>query len=366
MLLVGVLIHLPVLTWTLGFGPAVPMLDGRIIGGSTTTIEKRPYQLSLQNYGRHICGASVLSSSVALTAAHCTYGITAASLSIRAGSSYREYGGSVKQVGSICPHRYYNAANIDYDVSVLILSSPLQMRSAIKSIRLLDLNEEVPVGAYAVVSGWGTMSEGGSSSLMLQEVTVPRISDRICKQKYDATKITSRMMCFGYSTGGQDACQGDSGGPLVYGRKQAGIVSWGYGCARPEFPGVYTKISDPSIRSHIDQCADDILKPSLWYFDLMRFIDKYSNPRQSTDVLDITAIDNKDDEIDNGNGEVVIECMDESDIENHNLSFSPPATPIFVTDNNGPSTSTSSLKAKRICSSENASPTHSVRRSKKV
>ncbi|KAF5293885.1 hypothetical protein FQA39_LY13590 [Lamprigera yunnana] len=87
----------------------------------------------------------------------------------------------------------------------------------------------------------------------------------------------------------------------------------------------------------------------------MRFIDKYSNPRQSTDVLDITAIDNKDDEIDNGNGEVVIEYMDESDIENHNLSFSPPATPIFVTDNSGPSTSTSSLKAKRICSSENAS-----------
>ncbi|KAF5281187.1 hypothetical protein FQA39_LY17858 [Lamprigera yunnana] len=78
-----------------------------------------------------------------------------------------------------------------------------------------------------------------------------------------------------------------------------------------------------------------ILKPSLWYIDLMRFIDKYSNPRQSTDVLDITAIDNKDDEIDNGNGEVVIEYMDESDIENHNLSFSPPATPIFVTDNNG-------------------------------
>ncbi|KAF5287189.1 hypothetical protein FQA39_LY16008 [Lamprigera yunnana] len=111
--------------------------------------------------------------------------------------------------------------------------------------------------------------------------------------------------------------------------------------------------------------ADDILKPSLWYFDLMRFIDKYSNPRQSTDVLDITAIDNKDDEIDNGNG-VVIEYMDESDIENHDSSFSPPATPIFVTDNNGPSTSTSSLKAKRICSSENASPTHSVRRSKKV
>ncbi|KAF5296720.1 hypothetical protein FQA39_LY12420 [Lamprigera yunnana] len=73
-----------------------------------------------------------------------------------------------------------------------------------------------------------------------------------------------------------------------------------------------------------------------------------------------------DDDINNGNGEVVIQYMDESNIENHNSSFSPPATPIFVTDINGPATSNSGLKAKRICSSENVSPTHSALRSKKV
>lgn len=41
--------------------------------------------------------------------------------------------------------------------------------------------------------------------------------------------------------------QGDSGGPLVCEFNetwvQVGIVSWGIGCGRREFPGVYTEVS---------------------------------------------------------------------------------------------------------------------------
>ena len=56
------------------------------------------------------------------------------------------------------------------------------------------------------------------------------------------------MICAGYpGDGGKDACQGDSGGPFVcHSDGKAiitGIVSWGNGCALPEYPGVYSRVT---------------------------------------------------------------------------------------------------------------------------
>ncbi|WP_217223631.1 trypsin-like serine protease, partial [Streptomyces anulatus] len=88
----------------------------------------------------------------------------------------------------------------------------------------------------------------GSQQRHLLKADVPFVSDADCQSAY-SDLVPGEELCAGLlDTGGVDSCQGDSGGPMF--RKddadewiQVGIVSWGQGCARPNYPGVYTEVS---------------------------------------------------------------------------------------------------------------------------
>ncbi|XP_049820810.1 trypsin-3-like [Aethina tumida] len=228
----------------------IPLIDGRIVGGWDVEIDEYPYQASLQYYGSHICGASIIADRWIVTAAHCTDGFSASLLSIRVGSSRRGSGGQVINVAKIHQNPNYNPNTIDYDISILELASDITNPIA-KPVSLPDSSADVPTGVTAVVTGWGTTSEGGSLPTQLQAVQVPIVSPATCRAAYGTSSITDRMICAGFTQGGKDACQGDSGGPLVVNGYLVGVVSWGYGCARPNYPGVYSSV--PNLRSFITQ-----------------------------------------------------------------------------------------------------------------
>jgi secreted trypsin-like serine protease len=99
-------------------------------------------------------------------------------------------------------------------------------------------------GTNLIVSGWGKLIDGFSSpTSILQVVTVPVVTQTTCNSVYGS--ITDSMICAGEAY--KDSCQGDSGGPLVL--KQGvtnvivGVVSFGIGCGKPGYPGVYARVT---------------------------------------------------------------------------------------------------------------------------
>ena len=129
------------------------------------------------------------------------------------------------------------------DIALLKIGVPLSFDDFVQPIALPS--QEQASSGDALITGWGALEEGGSSPDVLQKVTIPIVTDDECRAEYGESDILDSMICAGTEAGGVDSCQGDSGGPMVCdgGSYLCGIVSWGYGCARPGVPGVYTEVS---------------------------------------------------------------------------------------------------------------------------
>ncbi|VVC91719.1 unnamed protein product [Leptidea sinapis] len=232
-------------------GPLVYSSTKKQVGiVSSGYVSKLPYQVLVvvkDTQGRYLCGGSILNEEYILTAGHCVYLIKNAT--VRAGitdDTEPEKDNPYIPAKRFAYHPLYDPNNSDYDVGFLQLSQKLNLDGwKRKAVHLVQAGSKVPVGAKVTASGWGTTTENGTLSNILNEVEVNVVSPIECRKVYGKDEITQRMICAGVPEGGKDACQGDSGGPLVYSstKKQVGIVSIGIGCARP---GTYCKISLPS------------------------------------------------------------------------------------------------------------------------
>lgn len=225
----------------------------RIIRGENVTIEQYPYQVSIMKYGRHNCGGAIISKHYILTAGHCFKENT--HYMIRAGNSIKDKGGRFHLVKKIIRHPQYviDSKNLPHNDIALARVEPFEFDSTKQPIELYRAGEPSPVGTIAVITGWGKTENGETT--YLRAATVPIIDSNLCDTAYQKITggIASNQMCAGYFRipNGQDSCQGDSGGPFAIKGRLAGIVSWGFGCANPNYPGVYTEIA--KYRDWIDQ-----------------------------------------------------------------------------------------------------------------
>ncbi|KAM4031708.1 anionic trypsin-2-like [Anomaloglossus baeobatrachus] len=222
----------------LGLAVATPFIDDdKIVGGYACSL---PYQVSL-NSGYHFCGGILINEQWVVSAAHCYKSRIQSRIgenNIKLSEGTEQYIDSEK----VIRHPKYNSYLIDNDIMLIKLSVPAQLNSVVQPIKLPDQclpESSLPAGTMCLVSGWGYT--GYTNPDILQCVDVPIVSDEDCKKSYPG-EITENMICLGYPEGGKDSCQGDSGGPVACNGEVHGVVSWGYGCAQPNYPGVYTKL----------------------------------------------------------------------------------------------------------------------------
>ena len=234
----------------------------RIINGQPVLITEVPWQVALMDssepddfYGQ-FCGGSIVSADWIVTAAHCVLGATAADIEVLAGvTTLGEPGSTRVAVEEIISHPQYNDPTVENDIALIKLANSLDLSGAGKTPIALPFTQQASswpaAGDPATVSGWGnTSTTSGAFPTDLMAAVVDVLTDPSETQcgSYPTTAyLPDQMLCAAEMSLGKDSCQGDSGGPLaveVSGTwTLAGIVSWGYGCAAPSYPGVYTRVT---------------------------------------------------------------------------------------------------------------------------
>jgi secreted trypsin-like serine protease len=236
--------------------PDAPPSDGagiQVVGGTPAAQGEFPWMVHL-SMG---CGGALYRPTLVLTAAHCV-GATGPNTGITATLGAVDLQDPNRiQVQSNYVHRapsYTNYTAGD-DWALIRLDSPVNLPT------LPIAHTTAYNNGTFTVAGWGRTTEGGFSSRYLLKAQVPFVSDSTCRNAYSYL-VASEMICAGYSQGGVDTCQGDSGGPMFRPDAnnnwiQVGIVSFGNGCARPGYPGVYTEVSTfaSAIKAAADQLA---------------------------------------------------------------------------------------------------------------
>jgi hypothetical protein len=221
-----------------------------IIDGGVADFRNSTHQLSLRVNGVHSCGASLISSTRAVSSAQCT----AEPIGV-----YTVLGGTADRTVTNCEtcvlrdlnliSRHPNFDNnlntgYRYDVSVIGFAA------VILNINLNTISLATPVDgdfsdSICITTGWGATIPGGDHPDMLRSTELIAMANPECELAWDDRQISGVHLCAD-GDGEGAICDGDQGGPLVCGEFShllAGVTSWGDEDCDPLYPSVFTRVS---------------------------------------------------------------------------------------------------------------------------
>ncbi|XP_077407647.1 transmembrane protease serine 9-like [Vanacampus margaritifer] len=240
----------------------IPSRKHKIVGGDVVSEGSWPWQASVQSFGSHVCGGTLINKEWVLSAAHCFTSTRTLGWSVSLGRRNLEGiepNEVTETIDAIILHPFFDSFTFQNDIALLRLSSVVEFNAYVRPVCLAANSSVFNNGTDSWVTGWGSIQEGVPlpSPKTLQQVEVPVVGNSQCNCLIGVGLVTDNMICAGFLERGKDACQGDSGSPMVSEQDsiwiQSGIVSYGYGCARANNPGVYTRVSHYQswINSHI-------------------------------------------------------------------------------------------------------------------
>ncbi|XP_064617030.1 chymotrypsinogen B-like [Liolophura sinensis] len=173
--------------------------------------------LSLQRSGYPVCGATLISATRAITAAHC-----------------------------LNDHPQFQRHNYGKNDIAILKFDAIPLGTYVQPIAMVTDADGDLTDKLCWIAGWGRTSgtaQAGSRKLKFSDIKVMQNND--CSNYWDG--ITDTNICLEYFKYKVSACKGDSGGPLTCllpdGEKFAGVTSWGHSGCPGTKPSVYTRVS---------------------------------------------------------------------------------------------------------------------------
>lgn len=178
-----------------------------LVGGVSTNNSMVPWHVAVYEMDEFICGGSIITSKLVISAAHCFYRDLPNSgvklerkerFKIVAGKYFRELNKeeplktqtfNVEDIKGLEGYNGYRG-NFVADIAIVVLDKNIRFNSHISPICLdydsnLQSQSKLPVGKNGKLAGWGWTEFNGSISDELKTLDMPVVSLEDCKKEAD-------------------------------------------------------------------------------------------------------------------------------------------------------------------------------------